>query len=90
MIRTPTVRRLARIDSQKNTFFEPLGQIRANRVFSLICIEIRVIRVQSSLLSHFLEGRFAKKKKFFFRSESIRREYSRFACVGVGGAKPKK
>ena len=41
--------------------FEALGQILANRVFSLIRIEVRVIRVQSSLLSHYLEGRFAKK-----------------------------
>ena len=52
-IRTPTFRRFARIDSQKKPIFEALGQIRANRVFSPIRIEIRVIRVQSSLLSIF-------------------------------------
>ena len=33
--------------------FEALSQIRVNRVFSPIRIEIRVIRVQSSLLSIF-------------------------------------
>ena len=53
---------------KKMHIFEALGQIRANRVFSPIRIEIRVIRVQSSLLSHFLEGRFAKTG--FFRSEN--------------------
>ena len=59
--------------------FEALGQIRANRVFSPIRIEVRVTRVQSPLLSHILEGRFAKKKGLFFsKRESVRREYSRF------------
>ena len=62
---------------RKKTSFEALGQIRANRVFSPIRIEIRAIRVQSSLLSPFLEGRFAKKKRFsFFRNEN------RFARIG--------
>ena len=43
-----------RIDSQKKMpILEALGQIRANRVFSRIRIQIRVIRVQSSLLSIF-------------------------------------
>ena len=65
---------------KKIPIFEALGQIRANRVFSPICIEIRVIRVQSSLLSHFWEGRFAKKKQVFSKRESIRGKYSRFAC----------
>ena len=46
-------------------FFAALSQIRANRVFSPIRIEICVICTQSSLLSHFLEGRFA----IFFQSE---------------------
>ena len=55
--------------------FEALGQIRANRVLSPIRIEIRVIRVQSSLLSHFFEGQLAKKE-VFFRSEN------RFARIG--------
>ena len=54
---------------RKIPIFEALRQIRANHVFSLIRIEIRVIRVQSSLLSHFLEGRFAKTR-FFFRREN--------------------
>ena len=48
------------IRKTKKTIFEALGQIRANRVFSPIRIEIRAMRVQSSLLSYFLEGRFAK------------------------------
>ena len=52
--------------------FEALGQNRANRVFSPIHIEIRVIRVQSSLLSHFLEGRFAQGVFFVSKRESIR------------------
>ena len=69
-IRIPTFRRFARIDScesirKKIPIFEALGQIRANRVFSPIRIEIRVICVLSSMLSHVLEGRFAKKKRFF-------------------------
>ena len=51
-------------------FFGALGQIRANRVFSPIRIEIRVIRVQSSLLSHLLEGRFAKGGFFEARIDS--------------------
>ena len=56
---------------------DALGQIRANRVFSPIRIEICAIRVQSSLLSHVSEGRFAKKEViFFFRSEN------RFARIG--------
>ena len=63
----------------KIPIFEALGQIRANRVFSPIRVEIRVVRVQTLLLSHFLEGRFAKKKVFSKR-ESIHREYSRFTC----------
>ena len=54
--------------------FEALGQIRVNRVFSPIRIEIRMIRVQSSLLSQFF-GRSIRKKEvffcfFFFRSEN--------------------
>ena len=44
--------------TEKIPIFEALGQIRANHVFSLIRIEIRVIRAHTSLLSHFLEGRF--------------------------------
>ena len=52
--------RFARIDSQKKTpIFEALGEIRANRVFSPIRIEIRVIPVQSSPL------RSIRKKKSF-------------------------
>ena len=46
---------------RKKSIFEALGQIRANRAFSPIRARIHLIRVQSSLLSHFLEGRFAKK-----------------------------
>ena len=61
--------------------FEGLGQIRANRVFSPIRIEIRVIRVLSSLL--YISGRSIRKKQifsfFFSKRESTRREYSRFA-----------
>ena len=77
-IRTPTFCRFARTDSRESTrrklpIFEALGQIRANRVFSPIRIEIRdaiirVIRVQSSLLSHVLQGRFAKRRGFLFES----------------------
>ena len=78
-IHTPTFRRFARIDSKKMPIVEALRQIRANRVFSSIRIELRVVRVQSTLLSHFLEGRFAKMR-FFSKRESIHREYSRFAC----------
>ena len=48
---------------KKRPIFEALGQIRANRVFSPIRIQIRVIRVQSSLLSIF--GRPIRKKRFF-------------------------
>ena len=78
-IRTPMFRRFARIDSRESIrrkipIFEALSQIRSNRVFSRIRIEIRVIRVQSSLLSHYLKGRFAKRR--FFRSEN------RFARIG--------
>ena len=77
VIRTPTFCWFVRIDSQKKTtIFEALGQIRANRVFSPIRIEIRVIRVQSPPLSHFVEGRFTKEGLFFFRSEN------RFAQIG--------
>ena len=62
-------RRSARIDLQKKTIFEALGQIRANRAFSPIRIQIRVIRVQSSpaesLLSIF--WRVDSKKNGFFK-----------------------
>ena len=52
--------------------FEALGQIRANRVFSPIRIGIRMIRVQSSLLSHFWkvdsqQGGFFRSKNRFAR-----------------------
>ena len=50
--------------------FEALGQIRANRVFSPIRIEIRVIRVLSSLLSIFWKA--DSQKKTFAKRESIR------------------
>ena len=50
--------------------FEALGQIRAKRVFSPIRIEIRAVRVQSSLLSHFF-GRLIPKKEVFLKRESI-------------------
>ena len=50
---------------RKIPIFEALGQIRANRVFSPIRSDIRAIRVQSSLLSHFLKGRFAKRSFLF-------------------------
>ena len=53
---------------RKIPIFEALGQIRENRVFSPIRIEIRVIRDHTSLLSHFLEGRFTKRR--LFRSEN--------------------
>ena len=58
----------------KNPMSEALGQIRANRVFSQIRIQIRVIRVQSSLLSTF--WKVASQKKFSFQSEN------RFARIG--------
>ena len=80
-IRTPTFRRFAQINSQKTEpIFEAIGQIRANRVFSPIRIEIRVIRVQSSLLSIFWKVDSQKNRFFFFFSkrESIHREYSGF------------
>ena len=86
-IRAPMFRRFARTDSResirrKMRIFEALGQIRANRVFSPIHIEIRVIRVQSSLLSHFLEGRFAKRR--FSRSEN------RFVRIGPLSSPPSR
>ena len=64
-------RRLARIDSQKKKapIFEALGQIRANRVFSPICIQTRVIRVQFSLLSIFWKVD-SQKKRFEARIAS--------------------
>ena len=58
---------------KRKPVFEALDQIRANRVFSPIRIQIRVMRIQSWLLSNFLEGRFAKRRFFFFfffRSEN--------------------
>ena len=72
-IRTPTFRRFARIDSResirkKKPIFEALGEIRANRVFSPIRIEIRVSRAHSSLLSIF--WKVDSQKRFFFRSEN--------------------
>ena len=73
-IRTPTFCRFARIDShkpiptpkknKKKPIFEALGHIRANRVFSPIRIQIRVICVQSSLLSIFWKVDSQKKKAF--------------------------
>ena len=66
-------------DSRESTrrkipIFEALGQIRANRVFSPIRIEILVIRVQSSLLSHLKKifGRSIHEKEVFSKRESIR------------------
>ena len=83
-IRTPTFRRFvsqiranrffANRFGTKKPIFEALGQIRANRVFSPIRIQIRVIRAQSSLLSIF--WKVDSQKKFFFRSEN------RFARIG--------
>ena len=58
----------------KNPIFEALGQIRENRVFSPIRIQIRVIRVQSSLLSIF--WKVDAPKEGFFRSAN------RFARIG--------
>ena len=76
-IRTPTFRRFARIDSRelirkRIPIFEALGQICANRGFSPIRIEILVIRVKSSLLSHFWKGDSQKKGFFLAKRESIR------------------
>ena len=56
--------------AKKKPIVEALGQIRATGVLSLILIQIRVIRVQSSLLSQFLEGRFAKRR--FFEAQRLR------------------
>ena len=68
-IRTPTFCRFARMDSResirrKQPIFKALGQIRANRVFYPIRIEIRVIRVQSRCYP--FSGRSIRKKKFVF------------------------
>ena len=52
------------IRKQNMPMFEALGQIRANRVFSPIRIETRVIRVQSTLLSIFWNVN-SQKKGFF-------------------------
>ena len=63
--------RFARIDSQRiKTIFEALGQFRANRVFSPILVEIRVICVQSSLLSIF--WKVDSRRTGFLKRESIR------------------
>ena len=75
---------------KKMPIFVALGKIRANRVFSPIRIEIRVIRVQSSLLFHFLEGRFGQKKRFFFFCFLLPRPICRnvledFRCIKFGG-----
>ena len=72
---TPAFRRFARIDScesirKKKPIFEALGQIRANRVLSPIRIQIRVIRVQCSLLS--ISGGSDSQNKGFSKRESIR------------------
>ena len=48
------------------TILEALGQIRANRVFPPIRIQIRVIRVQSWLLSIFWKVDSQKEGFFFF------------------------
>ena len=48
--------------------FEANGQIRANRVFSPIRIEIRVIRIHSSLLSIF--WKVDSQKNGYLRSEN--------------------
>ena len=53
---------------KKKPIFEALSQIRANRVFSPIRIQIRVIRVQSSLLSIF--WKVDSPNKGFFSSEN--------------------
>ena len=58
--------------ARKKPVLEALGQIRANRVFSPIRIQIRVIRVQSSLLSIFWKVDSLKKFFFFSKRESIR------------------
>ena len=57
--------------AKQTPIFEALGQIRANCVFSPFRIEIRVIRVQSSLLSHFWKVD-SQNKVFFLKRESIR------------------
>ena len=58
--------------------FEALGQIRANRVFSPIRVEIRAIRVQSC----FLEGRCANGGFFEARIDS-QKNYLRFVSVAI-------
>ena len=56
----------------KTSIFEALDQICANRVFSPIRIEIRVLAAISPF------GRLTRKqKKVLSKRESIRREYSR-------------
>ena len=57
---------------KKMLIFEALGQIRANRVFSPIYIEIRVICVQSSLAIPFFGRSIPQKNVFFSKRESIR------------------
>ena len=74
---------------KKKPIFEALGQIRANRVFSPIRIEIRVIRVQSLPLSHFFEGRFAKRR--FFRSENrFAENIARESRIAIRANRPTK
>ena len=54
---------------KKEPIFEALGQISANHVVSPIRIRIRVIRVQSSLLSIFWKVN-SQNKEFFDSRES--------------------
>ena len=68
--------------SKKKPIFEAIGQIGANRVLSPIRIQIRVIRVRSSLLSifgkldsqksGFSEARIDSQRIFAIRTQSIR------------------
>ena len=61
---------------KKMPIFEALGQIRANRVFCPIRIDIRVIRVLSSLLSIFWKVDSQKHVFFFFFESGCRKRRS--------------
>ena len=66
--------------NEKDLLAHWVGRIRANRVFSPIRIEVRVICVQSSLRSHFSRGRFAKKTGFI-EARIDDRQITHLICV---------
>ena len=69
----------SRESTRKIPIFEALRQIRANRVFSSIRTEIRVFRVQSSLLIPF-SGRSIRKNEVFSKARIDSQRTSAIAC----------